>query len=168
MFPLILVALFAFISIFLLGQFLFGAPYVPSRSAQVQALVELSGVRPGEKAVDLGSGDGRIVEAFARVGAEAHGYEINPLLVWASRQRLRAAGLSEKAFIHWKSFWPIDLSSMDIVVFFGTRHMLDQLSEKLRRELKPGARIVSNGYKLPGWTVERSLNRAHLFSKAAS
>lgn len=167
MFPLILVAIFAFISIFLLGQFLFGAPYVPSRSAQVQALVELSGVHSGQKMVDLGSGDGRIVEAFARAGAEAHGYEINPMLVWTSRQRLRAAGVSGNTFIHWKSFWPIDLSSMDIVVFFGTRHILDQLSEKLRRELKPGSRVVSNGYKLPGWTVERSINRAHLFLKHA-
>ncbi|TSC63161.1 MAG: hypothetical protein G01um1014106_566, partial [Parcubacteria group bacterium Gr01-1014_106] len=130
MFPLILVAVFSAVSILLLGQFLFGAPYVPSKQSKVRALLELSGVRPGEKAVDLGSGDGRIVEAFARAGAEAHGYEINPMLVWTSRRRLRAAGLSGKACIHWKSFWPADLSDMDVVAFYGTRHMLDQLTDK--------------------------------------
>jgi Xaa-Pro aminopeptidase len=62
-----------------------GAPFVLTGSRTVKTMTALANIQPGEKAADLGSGDGRILIAIARAGAEAHGYEINPFLVLWSR-----------------------------------------------------------------------------------
>ena len=76
-----------------IGNFLFfwiipfslkGAIYDPSNNESVKKMVELAQIKPGEKSVDLGSGDGRVVIEFAKKGIQAHGYEINPLLVMIS------------------------------------------------------------------------------------
>ncbi|TSA46497.1 SAM-dependent methyltransferase, partial [bacterium] len=62
-----------------------GALFVPTHRDKVKKIIELAHVQPGEKAVDLGSGDGRILIALAQAGADAHGFEINPLLIIWSR-----------------------------------------------------------------------------------
>src|SRR5208337_3945742 len=91
-----------------------GAVYVPSTREKALLIARLSGAGPGERAVDLGSGDGRIVIALARQGAEAHGFEVNPVLVLISLRNIRRAGFHGRAFIHWKSFWRADLSRFDV------------------------------------------------------
>ncbi|TSC71820.1 MAG: hypothetical protein G01um101438_887 [Parcubacteria group bacterium Gr01-1014_38] len=158
-----LIILFGALCVIFLVPFLQGAPYVPSDPAQVRAMLDLATVQPGETVVDLGSGDGRILEAFARAGAEAHGYEMNPVLVWVARRRIRTAGLIGKAFVHWGSLWRADVRSADVVAVFGVRHIMGRLERKLQRELKDGARVVSNGYQFPTWPVQQSAHRVFLF-----
>lgn len=114
-------------------------------------MIELSELKPGEKAADLGSGDGRIVIAMARIGAIAHGYEINPFLVWWSRYKIRRAGLQDQAFIHLGSFWSKDLSKFDVVTVFGTTHIMKGLEKKLKKELKSNARVISYVFAFPSW-----------------
>jgi len=140
--------IFAIISIISIAK---GAPYVPTKKGAVKAMVELSDIKEGDKVIDLGSGDGRIVIAFAKEGIEAHGYEINPILVIISRLRIWRNGLQKNAHIHLKSFWSVDFREFNIVAMFGARHILEELEKKLSTELKSGSRIVSYGFKIPGW-----------------
>jgi protein-L-isoaspartate O-methyltransferase len=140
-----------FIIFVLLLPIVLGAPYVPAKHTRVTTMVELAGVKLGERAVDLGSGDGRIVIALARAGAEAHGYEINPLLVWKSRRNIRAAGLSNRAFIHWKSFRQANFSSFDIVTIYGLKSIMRELEKRLEQKLPNGARVVSHTFQFPNW-----------------
>lgn len=123
----------------------------------------LAAVTPGEKAIDLGSGDGRIVIALARAGAEAHGYEINPLLVWLGRREIKKAGLEKSAFIHWKDFWSVDFSNFNIVTVFGISHIMRVLKRKCRRELPAGARVVANSFPFPGWQFAEKANNVYLY-----
>jgi cyclopropane fatty-acyl-phospholipid synthase-like methyltransferase len=128
-----------------------GAPFVPTQKQTLEKMIEAAKIQPGEKLADLGSGDGRILIAAARAGAEAHGYEINPLLFFWSRWKIRQAGLASKAFVHWKNFWLADFSDYDIVMLFGITGIMPKLETKLKTELKPGARVVSNIFKFPNW-----------------
>jgi hypothetical protein len=132
-----------------------GAIYDPSTLDQTVRIAEMARVAPGETAVDLGSGDGRIVIALARQGAEAHGYEINPLLVLSSRRKIAAAGLSGKAQIHWGSFWRADLSRFDIVTAFQVGFIMGRLESKLKRELRPSSRVISHHWRFPGLKPEK-------------
>jgi len=66
-----------------------------------------SKIKPGERMADLGSGDGRILIEFAKKGAIAEGYEINPVLVFIARMKIRRLGLEKKARVFWKSFWRV-------------------------------------------------------------
>ena len=143
----------------------FGAPFVPSIDQKLATMLKLAHVHPGEKAVDLGSGDGKIVIALAEAGAEAHGYEINILLVWQARHRIRRAGLQRKAFIHWGSFWKADLSSFQLVIVYGISHIMRHLEKKLQKELPPNARVVSNAFNFPTWQPTKKENRVYLYER---
>jgi 2-polyprenyl-3-methyl-5-hydroxy-6-metoxy-1,4-benzoquinol methylase len=138
-------------AILLLSSVIRGAPFVPTHQRRVARMVELSGILPGQKSADLGSGDGRIVIAMARAGATAQGYEINPFLVWWSRWKIRRSGLQDQAFIHFGSFWGKNLSEFDVVTLFGTTHIMKGLERKLKKELKPGARVISYVFAFPTW-----------------
>src|SRR3989344_4010334 len=87
-----------------------GAPFVPSSRKRIRTMIRLSNLPAPRRMADLGSGDGRIVIAFARAGIEAHGFELNPVLVFWARTRIRFLGLQDRAFIHLGYYWNADLS----------------------------------------------------------
>lgn len=160
-FLVLLAALFV-IFVFLLPVAL-GAPYVPITREKLDVLINMAKIRPGERAVDLGSGDGRIVIALARAGAEAHGYEINPLLVWISRRNVRRAGLKGKAFIHWKSFRQADFKRFDVVTIYGFNNIMKELEARLQKDLPLGGRVVSHTFKFPNWQPKESGRGVYLY-----
>jgi protein-L-isoaspartate O-methyltransferase len=151
---LVAVSMYLFFFVFFpIGR---GAIYDPSSRIEAEIMVRLSEVRPGEKAADLGSGDGRVVCALARAGAEAHGYEINPVLVLLSRRNIRREGLGGRAFIHWGNFWRQKLSAYSLITVFQVGFVMARLEAKLGRELAPGSRIVSHYWRFPGLSPEQS------------
>lgn len=161
-----LIIIFSYFLFFWIIPFsLKGAIYDPSKKEAVEKMVELAQVKPGEKSVDLGSGDGRVVIEFAKKGAQAHGYEINPLLVVLSRINIRKVGLKGKAFIHWKNFWKVDLSQYDIITVFQVSFAMNQLEKKLMYELKPGARVISNYWTFPNWKPSRYEKNVYVYDR---
>lgn len=126
-----------------------GAPYVPTQNKTVERMMKLADIKPGQKTVDLGSGDGRVVIAMAKQGAEAHGYDNNPFLVFLARRNIRRAGLAKKAFIHQGNFWKVDHSPFDLVTVYAMPYIMGRLYKKLKKELRPGARILSNAFAFP-------------------
>ena len=152
---------FAFIPVI----FFWGAVYLPTKKEAVEKMIELAKIKPGEKAVDLGAGDGRLVIALAKADIEAHGYEINPILILLAKINIYKAGLKGKAFIHFKNFWQEDLSRFDIVVVFGIGHIMEKLEKKLDKELKKGARVVSNSFTFPNWRLSKKENGVFLYEK---
>ncbi|MFH1423719.1 MAG: methyltransferase domain-containing protein [Candidatus Nealsonbacteria bacterium] len=167
-FCLFVLLLFLFVFLFLIftNPFLFwGAIYVSSKEEKIKKIIKLAEIKPGEKAVDLGAGDGRLVIALAKKGAEAHGYEINPALVWRARRNINKAGLKRKAFIHWKNFWNEDLFEFDIIAVYGFDYVMKKLEKKLERELKNNARVVSNTFCFPTWPQIKDEDGVYLYKK---
>ena len=158
-------ALLVFIAVIFAIPLIRGAPFVPTDDAAALAMIKLAQIRPGEKVADLGSGDGRLLIAAARAGAEATGYEIHPMLVWYSRYKVRRSGLGKDISIHFKDFWNVDLSQFNVVMLFGITKIMPRLEEKLKRELKPGARVVSYAFKFPSWPPELKENGVYLYKK---
>jgi tRNA A58 N-methylase Trm61 len=123
----------------------------------IEEMLKIAEVRPGELVVDLGSGDGRIPIAAARkFHAWAVGIEINPLLFLYSRIRIRWANLDDRVKIVRRSLYETDLSQADVVTLFLNQTANERLSPKLKRELVPGARIVSYYWTLPDWPLIKS------------
>lgn len=151
---------------FVLWLVLIGAPYIPTKQAGLDKIMALCRDVKGRKALDIGSGDGRVVIALAKAGAEAHGVEINPLLVWWSRAKIRRAGLEGRAFIHCQDLWRTDFSEFDVVTLFGITHIMKRLEKKLRKELKPGARVVSIAFRFPSWTVAEKNEMVFAYDQA--
>ena len=150
-------------SVFFLWPFLFGAPFEPTSDKKVKKMIRLAKIKKGDKAVDLGSGDGRIVIALAKAGAEAHGYEINPFLVLLSKYKIKRAGLKGKAFIHWKNFWKISFRKYDVIMMFQFKTIMHRLEKKLKKELKPKSRVVSYYWKFPNWKPKKKIENIYLY-----
>ncbi len=127
----------------------FGAPYLPTLSAQQKQALDMLALKPGQVFYDLGSGDGRMLTAAAQRGLMAVGYELNPLLVVYSWLVTRHYGKNVR--IVWGNFWKADLSQTDgVFVFLLDRFMprLDRflLSQNRHGELK----VVSYTFAIPG------------------
>ncbi|OGE74144.1 MAG: hypothetical protein A3I07_00110 [Candidatus Doudnabacteria bacterium RIFCSPLOWO2_02_FULL_42_9] len=128
-----------------------GAPFVPTNIETVDQMIQAAELKTGDRLADIGSGDGRILIAAAKLGIESHGFEINPLLVWWSRYKIKKAGLQNLAFVHWKNFWFQDFSDYNVVMLFGITKIMGKLEQKLKTELPPGSRVVSNIFHFPNW-----------------
>lgn len=160
---MILYFVFGIIILVLLYFTLIGPPFVSSVPWVVKNALKIADVKKGDVAVDLGSGDGRIVIALAKAGAQAHGIEINPVLVWWSRYRIKKAGLSGKAFVHCHSLWDADLSKYNVVMIYGLPYMFEKLEGKLQKELKPKSRIVSFSFPFKTWKPVKTDTSVYLY-----
>ena len=151
MLPWILLAMLIIYVVWVFLPWNLGAPFDPSSTLRTHQMIGLLDIVPGDKVADLGSGDGRVVIAMVGMGAEAHGYEINPFLVLYARWNVRRAGVQDTAFIHWKSFWRADFSDYKAVTVFQYRHVMARLEARLLKELPPEAMVISHHWRFPTW-----------------
>jgi SAM-dependent methyltransferase len=131
------------------------ALFVPTPQEVVEKLLELAGTSKNDLVYDLGSGDGRIVIAAAKkYGCKAVGYEIDPELVRLSRQEVQKGQLQNLVRIEQKDMFTIDLSSADVIAVYLPPRVLERLLPQLAK-LKPGARIVSHYFEIPGYKPDK-------------
>ena len=126
-----------------------GAVYYPTKNEVVEEMIRLSKVGPKDRLVDLGSGDGRIIIAAAKLGARAVGYEINPLLVIKSRKLIRKEGLEKLAKVEWKSLWKVNFKGVSVVSVYLMPNLMKKLEKLIRRKTDKPLRVISNDYQFP-------------------
>src|ERR1700757_215152 len=74
------------------------APYYPTPQTIVDRMLQLGGLKAGERMYDLGSGDGRIViMAAQKFHADATGVELDKDLIKQSMEKIRKLGLEKTA-----------------------------------------------------------------------
>ena len=146
-------------------------PFVVSPDAVVERMLYLAQPKAGERLVDLGSGDGRIViEAAKRFGARGLGVDIDPRLVELARGNAKRAGVEALASFEVRDLFETDLRGVGVVTMYLLPEVNLQLLPRLVDQLKPGARIVSHDYDLGPWpfdemieiVVVRQIGRAHV------
>ena len=132
------------------------APYYPTPETIVVKMLELGGLKPGEKMFDLGSGDGRIVIAAAqKFHAEAVGVELDKDLCRQSLERIRKLGLEKTAQIVNGDILKQDYSSADLITVYLLPNSNDKVQPLLERQLRKGARVVAHDFEFRGWTPEK-------------
>jgi len=129
-----------------------GVPFLPTHRKQARVMMEIAALRPGMRAVDLGSGAGRLLFLAAERGAEAVGYELNPVLYFWTLLAIKLKGLSGRVSARCQSLYQADLSEADVVFAFLLPRPMKKLASKLFTELKPGAIIISYAFSIPGHT----------------
>lgn len=144
---------------------LIGAPFIPTRKKYVEQMLDDVGLRSGERFVDLGAGDGRLVLSAARRGAYAIGYEMNPFLVAIAQFRIWKNRRAQHARVYWKSLWGADLRNVDVVSIYGITNIMPRLEKKFLQELRGGARVVSFTFPLPTWQPTQVRGRVRIYTK---
>ena len=128
------------------------APFVSSSDEMVRKMLQLAGLKPGEVLYDLGSGDGKILIAAAKeYGARAVGIEIRKDLVEESRRKIKELRLDDRVTVIHGDVMEVDISDADVITLYLTDSGNEKLKPKLEKNVKPGARIVSNSFRIPGW-----------------
>jgi len=115
-------------------------------------MLECAEVKPGEVVYDLGCGDGRIlIVAAQEFGARAVGVEIRDDLAKKAMEKVEELRLNDKIKVIHDNLFNVDISEADVVTLYLTTSANRKIKDKLERELKPGARVVSHEYEMPGW-----------------
>jgi SAM-dependent methyltransferase len=133
-------------------------PFVVSPDAVVERMLYLAQPKSGERLVDLGSGDGRIViEAARRFGARGLGVDIDPALVALARENASRAGVEGLARFEVRDLFETDLRGVGVVTTYLLPEVNLKLLPRLLEQLKPGARIVSHDYDLGPWPFDEMI-----------
>jgi len=126
---------------------IFGAPFIRTPYKIVTKILELADPEEEDVVYDLGSGDGRIViEAVKKYNVKAIGVEINPVLVYYSRRKIKKLGLQNKAKIVWGNLFRINLSRADIIIMYLLQPTNNLLEKKLLKEVSSKAKIISKSF----------------------
>jgi len=127
-------------------------PFITTPQEVVARMLALARTGSADYVIDLGSGDGRIVIAAARLyGARGFGVDLNHSLVRASRENAERAGVAGLVRFDVQDVLETDLSRATVVTLYLLPSLIDRLQPKLLAELRPGARIVSHAFPMKGW-----------------
>jgi len=129
--------------------------WVPTPPVLVEKMLDMARVTPQDFVMDLGSGDGRNVIAAARRGARALGVEYNADMVEFSRRLAAKIGVAERAEFIQGDMFAADISQATVLALFLLTENLNRLVPKFL-ELKPGSRIVVNGFEIDGWRADET------------
>jgi SAM-dependent methyltransferase len=133
-------------------------PYVSSPEAVVERMLYLAHPKAGERLVDLGSGDGRIViEAARRFGARGLGVDIDPQLVQLATENAKQAGVESLARFEVRDIFETDLHGVDVVTMYLLPEVNRKLMPRFIDQLRPGARIVSHDYDMGTWPYDEMI-----------
>src|SRR5436190_9514116 len=132
------------------------APYYPPPESIVQKMLQLGGLKAGEKMFDLGSGDGRIViMAAEKFHADAVGVELDKDLFKQSMDKIQKLKLQKSARIINGDILQQDYSSADLITVYLLPLSNDKVRPILDKQLKKGTRIVSHDFEFKDWKPEK-------------
>ena len=121
-------------------------------------LLDLAGIAPGERALDLGCGTGTLLAMAEARGAAVTGIDADPRMLARARPKLRGAhliqGLTHAAELPEDSF---DLVISSLFFHHLRRAEKQETLSRARRWLKPGGRLVIADFCRPAGAVQRAL-----------
>jgi SAM-dependent methyltransferase len=133
--------------------------WVPTPPAVVDAMLKLADVKPTDVVYDLGCGDGVIVATAAqKYGARAVGIDIDPQRVKEATERAQKMGVSDKVEIRQGDLFEADIKDATVVTLYLLQSLNIKLMPKLKQELKPGTRIVSQSFDMgTAWPPDKKI-----------
>src|SRR5258706_2669586 len=132
------------------------APYYPTPKTIVQKMLQLGGLKSGERGYDLGSGDGRIViMAAGKFHANAVGIELDKELYHQSMDKIQSLRLQKTAKIVNGDVLQQDYSSADLITVYLLPLSNDKVRPILDKQLKKGTRIVAHDFEFKDWKPEK-------------
>lgn len=145
----------------------YDVPYVPTPEPVVDAMLAMAQVGANDTLIDLGSGDGRIAIAAARLGAKASGVEIDAALVERARRTAALHGLEDRARFTRANLFDVPLRDASVVTLYLLPRINLALRPRLLTELRPGTRIVTHAFDMGEWRADEERlvadRRVHLW-----
>ena len=133
------------------------APYVPTGHDVVERMLSLAGVTKNDFVVDLGCGDGRIpIWAAKKYGARGLGVDIDPVRIAEAKANAKKDGVEHLVEFRLQDALKTDVSNATVVTTFLLSASNLRLRPILTKQLKPGARVVTNTFSMGDWNAEKT------------
>jgi len=127
-----------------IGLFKSGVPFIPVSKRVLPEILKALNLRDGAIVYDLGSGNGRVLRYLLRQNKKIKcvGIEIAPLpLLMAKIWQIFKPVTSLKFFR--QDFFSVNVGEATHIFLYLFPQITDDLLPKLKRELRPGTRVVS-------------------------
>jgi ribosomal protein L11 methylase PrmA len=120
-------------------------------------MLEMADVKKNDVVYDLGCGDGRIVVTAAKkFGARGVGVDLDPERIKDSQENVQKNGVEKLVEIRQGDALKVkDIGKASVVTLYMLPEFNRRLVPILKKELKPGSRIVSHDYRLGDWEPEK-------------
>jgi len=131
--------------------------YVGTPYDVVSKMIRLAGVKKQDAVCDLGCGDGRMVALAAQKHAcRGTGYDIDPERVAAALANVKRHRVTHLVSIVQQDILTLDFSNADVLLLYLHPDLMKKLLPQFEK-LKPGARLVSHNYAMPGFDADVAL-----------
>jgi len=128
------------------------APYVPSPMEVAAKMLDMAKIGPKDVVYDLGCGDGRIVILAAQeYGVRGVGVDIDPQRIDEAQAAALKAGVAKLAEFRVGDVMKLDFSPATVLTLYLLPESNALLRPLLESRLRPGSRVVSHNYPIPGW-----------------
>jgi SAM-dependent methyltransferase len=132
--------------------------WVPTADSMVARMLEMANVTPADTVYDLGSGDGKIPIAAAKLfGATAVGIEYDPQLVTHSRCLAEAESVQARVTFVEGDVFETDFGDATVVTLYLTPQVNLRLLPTLLA-MKPGTRVVSYSFGIGDWEPDGEID----------
>ncbi len=127
--------------------------FIPTPEECVDGFFAIAPVTADDVVFDLGSGDGRLLFGALRAGAgRAVGIELDPELVKKATEEAWRRGLQDRVTFRNGDILEANLTGATLVLCYMSSRASEALKPKLEAELRPGTRVVMEGFPIHGWT----------------
>ena len=131
--------------------------FLPSKQSIVAKMLDLAQIQPKDVVYDPGCGDGRIViMAAKRYGVRAVGIDIDPERIAECRIHARRENVEQLVTFIQQDVMQVDLSEASVLMLYMPSDWNQLILPKILRELRHGARIVSNDTGLGTFTPDKT------------
>ncbi|VXC77365.1 SAM-dependent methyltransferase [Sphingomonas sp. AX6] len=126
-------------------------PYAETRTEAVEKMLDMAAVGPGDRVIDLGTGDGRMLLQAAARGASGLGVDIDAVLVADANASADRQGVGDRVTFRTQDLFETPIADADVVTMFLLPEINLKLRPRLLSELRPGARVVSHAFTMGDW-----------------
>ncbi len=126
-----------------------GAPFVPTKSADIDDILQKANLRPGMKFLELGCGDGRVVcQAVKQFGVVGRGVDVSRLWLGFARIRARRLGIDKDVeFIH-ENIIQTDVAWADVIYLYMMPRFLEKHAQSIFAKCRPGTVVISYVFEI--------------------
>ncbi len=126
-------------------------PWVRTPTRHTSEMLTLAKLKPGERVIDFGAGDGTIIiQAVKEFGAIGYGIERLSLLVWWSRWLAKLNGVSDRTTFVKGDMFAQTPPAADVITSYLFSEINIKLEPMLIKHYPSGTRVVARVFSFPG------------------
>ncbi len=160
---IILILFLAFLFLFFAVQFYNltfrgFAPFISSRPYVIKAILKELNLNDRARVYELGSGRAGFLRAIEENFPTAELVGIEYSLLPYCLSRMQTAISKSKIEIKREDIFKTDIRNADLIYCYLNINTMKRLKAKFEQECRPGTRIISYMFSIPGWEPEKKID----------